>query len=102
MISSATAAPKIMAPSLLFIRFISLSTWTVILTEVALKTSPINNAVSQEKPNTNAHKSAALPVGTITPSIAIVTDVFQYFISICKFPSNPAINIRMITPSSEK
>ena len=109
-ISSMMAAPRMALPALVLSLPISLSVSTVILTEVAVKITPIKIFCS----SCSCVMSVKLPlllkraikpnpktIGTITPRHAIIRDAlpdrFRSFISV----SNPAVNINTITPSSD-
>ena len=98
--SSATAAPRIVAPSLVSNTLNSFSTSTEIETDVAEKMTPINSDSNQ----LNWKKRLASPIittGKITPIIATIMAGRKYLRKSAKLLSSPPINISTTTPISE-
>ena len=89
---------------------ISFKASTVILTEVAVKITPINIFCNKTFVVASFIKSRSLnryatknpPINGInTPNKAIIKDAFPVFLSSFKSVSRPAENINKITPSSD-
>ena len=107
-ISSMTAAPRIALPARVFSLPISLSVSTEMLTEVAVRITPTKIfcriTILSGVPSVGWLKkyvSAKPPRrGTITPIKAITKEALPVFFSSLISVSKPAVNIRMITPSS--
>ena len=100
-ISSMTAAPRMVVPSLESRKCNSLRTSTEIETEVAANVTPKKMACSFEKEKSFPNRKTR-PTGTMTPQTATENAGFKYFLSSSKSLSSPAMNIKMITPISEK
>jgi len=98
--SSATAAPSIVAPSRVDRALYCFNTATDIETEVAEKITPINSASNIENPKTQETNPITI-TGIITPEIATMIAGRKYFLSRPKSLSSPPKNINMITPISE-
>ena len=107
-ISSITAAPKIALPARVLSFPISLSVSTEMLTDVAVRMTPTKTFCSitivSLVPSVGLLKkyvSAEPPSkGTITPIRAMIKDALPVFFSSRTSVSRPAVNIRIITPSS--
>ena len=105
-ISSIIAAPKIALPAFEFNLPSSLKVSTVILTEVAVNITPINICCKnklESKELLVLKKLARINPkmrGTIIPKIAITTEATPLFFNSLISVSNPAVNIKTITPSS--
>lgn len=97
--SSATAAPRTVAPSLLSIWLNSRKTATEIETEVAEKITPIKSDSNHWRPN-NCEARPMTTIGRAIPPTATAIAGLRYFFSSDRSLSNPAINIRTITPIS--
>ena len=99
-------------PDAVFSFPISCNVSTVILTDVAVKTTPTNTAwinnelsglASIQPSSKNQYVNAPPPIsGAITPNTAIINDAFPHFLSSLMSVSRPAQNIRTITPISDK
>lgn len=99
--SSTTAAPRMVLPSREFSLFISFRTCTVILTEVALRRTPIKREYSILKPN-NSPTPKPPRKGKRIPRTATAKADFQFFFNCSRSVSRPAINISNKTPIPEK
>ncbi|MNJ54782.1 hypothetical protein D3C77_502380 [compost metagenome] len=100
-ISSTTAAPNMVVPSLEFNLFISFKVCTEMLTEVAEITSAKKTACSVLQPSAIPRLYPPI-IGNITPPNATASEDFQLCLSCSKSVSRPAINIRSNTPICEK
>ena len=111
-ISSIIAAPKIAFPERVLSLPSSFKVSTVILTDVAVKITPIKIFCKKTVPLAS---DSILPgilkkaptkypptKGTATPKIAITKEAFPLFLSSLTSVSRPAQNINTITPISEE
>ena len=108
--SSMIAAPRIALPVCVFSFPSSFNVSTVMLTEVAVNTTPINMFCSKTLhdasdsiiPGLLKNQAAKKPpaIGRKTPQKAITTAAFPLFFNSLISVSSPALNIRTITPSS--
>ena len=111
-ISSIIAAPRIALPERVFSFPSSFNVSTVILTDVAVRITPINTfcknrlqlaseSITPGRLNTLATANPPIS-GTITPISAITNAFFPLFFSSSISVSNPAQNISTITPISAR
>ena len=108
-ISSIIAAPKMALPARVFSLPISLRVSTVILTDVAVKITPMKMfcskmlALASDSDSVlNAMASRNPPAkGTSTPISAMINDARPVFFSSLMSVSIPAVNINTITPISD-
>ena len=106
--SSITAAPRIAFPALVFSLPISRSVSTVILTEVAVRITPIKilryiTRSAAPPPSVKKYATRYPPrQGTITPISAMTREARPLFFSFWISVSSPAENIRTMTPTSER
>ena len=104
--SSIIAAPKIVVPIFPLSFPISLSVSTVIDTDVAVSTTPINIAFRNSNlfpgviPKKYLYTKKPPIRGIITPIIATNTDAVPFFLTSSISVSKPARNINRITPIS--
>ena len=100
------AAPTIIFPTEVDTFPSSRKVSTVILTDVAVKTEPINIFCTKiftlpTFPSLMQYANIVPPIkGIITPIVATINEVFPLFLNSLKLLSKPAVNNNTITPTS--
>lgn len=109
-ISSMMAAPKMALPARVLSLPISFKVSTVMLTDVAVRMTPINifckktlALASEEREASLKQWARAKPPsrGTMTPIRAMIKEAFPVRFSSAMSVSSPAVNISTITPTSD-
>ena len=100
-ISSMTAAPMMILDSLTSMSFMSLMTRAVIPTLVATMAAPMNMD-EYMSPSVTVMNRYPTMKGTMTPMTATRSAAFPTDVRSVTLVSNPTVNRRKMTPSSEK